>query len=320
MPEDPVLETPALETVNSPCFVCGTDQSEIRYRPDVRRWGYDGLFLLRRCRECGLVYNSPRLRQEELADLYRRNYYFFARQTSTEISRIRQAYLRTIANIPGLQPGSLLEVGSAKGYMLALLAGLGWSVAGVEIADIAAEYSRQRFGVPVFTGTLEAFTRVNQRTFDVVLAQDVLEHVPEPAAFLGAARACLRPGGWLVIDTPNVGGRNVGSLGEGWRGFNPFHIYLFDRYTLVRAVARAGFVVQRLGSYNEASQEAPVSSAVTGLSALDNARVAIRRGVDRTLLGHYLRRAVRRVKTSSALPLDPECGGDNLVCIAEARG
>lgn len=325
MPEGRVLGTPSvrgesfLETVNNPCFVCGGDQSEVRYRPEVGRWGYTGPFVLRRCLGCGLVYNSPRLPQDELAELYRRNYYFFDRQPGAEITRIGEAYLRTIAHLPTITSRTLLEVGSGKGYMLALLARLGWHVVGVEIAEIAARHSRQCFGVPVFTGTLEAFRRANQRTFDVVLAQDVLEHVPDPAGFLDATRASLRPGGWLIIDTPNVGGRNVGALGEGWRGFNPFHIYLFDRYTLGRALAKAGFTVHTLGSYNEAPQEARSAHSLKGPSPLSSARALIRRGVDRALLGHYLRRVVRRGQRSLALPLDPECGGDNLVCIAEAR-
>jgi SAM-dependent methyltransferase len=40
--------------------------------------------------------------------------------------------------------------------------------------------------------------------FDIALAVYVVEHVPDPAAFFSAARACLRPGGSLFIITPNL--------------------------------------------------------------------------------------------------------------------
>ncbi len=308
------------EEVNRPCFVCGADRSEVAFVPDVRRWGQMDTFVLKRCCECGLVFNSPRLSRERLGDLYRRNYYFFSRPAGVEFERIRNAYLRTVAHLPDATPGTLLEVGSAKGYMLALMAGRGWRVTGVELAEDAARFSRRRFGVEVFTGTLEEFRNTDDRRFDVVLAQDVLEHVSEPGPFLRSAYDCLRPGGCLIVDTPNVGGANIGVVGEKWRGFNPFHIYLFDRSSLTRALNHAGFTVGVLGSYNTVSPEASVVAAAqprTGVPAfIGRLRAALRLRLDQALLRRYLRRATQAVRTGPPLPLDPSCRGDNLVCIA----
>jgi 2-polyprenyl-3-methyl-5-hydroxy-6-metoxy-1,4-benzoquinol methylase len=310
----------ARQEVNRPCFVCGGEQSEVAFAPDVRRWGQMDAFVLRRCSGCGLVFNSPRLPPERLGDLYRRNYYFFSRPAGAEFGRIRAAYARTIAHLPDVPPGTLLEVGSAKGYMLALLAGLQWRVTGVEIADAASRFSRRHFAVEVFTGTLEQFRRADDRRFDVLLAQDLLEHVAEPGLFLKLAYDCLRPGGYLVIDTPNVGGANVAIVGERWRGFNPFHIYLFDRHTLTRSLANAGFTVRTLGSYNAGSPEGSVvaqAPARTGAAAaLARLRAAVRQRVDQTLVRHYLRRATEAARRATPLPLDALCRGDNLVCIA----
>lgn len=305
--------------VNRPCFICGSEASEARFRPDVRPWGHLDAFVLRRCSGCGLIFNSPRLPADRLADLYRRNYYFFARPAVMEVERIGGAYLRTVAHLPP-SGRRLLEVGSAKGYMLALLRTLGWQVTGVEIAGSAAEHSRRVFGAEVFTGTLEEFRRETPRQFDVVLAQDVLEHVPDPAAFLEGLYQSVVPGGRLIIDTPNVGGRSVKVVGERWRGFNPFHIYLFDRDTLTQAVANAGFTVELIGSYSDvAPEESVVGGGVPARRRsawIAGARGLIRSALDRVFVSRYVSRVARRVRRGAARPLDSNCGGDNLVCIA----
>jgi 2-polyprenyl-3-methyl-5-hydroxy-6-metoxy-1,4-benzoquinol methylase len=326
MPHDQ-LQVSAPDTLDHPCIICGAEKSEIQFRPDLRRWGCTGAFILRRCHQCGLVFNSPRLPSEELTQLYHEDYYFFARPAGAEFARICGAYRRTMAHLPATRGSRLLEVGSAKGYMLAVLSRLGWNVTGIEVSDYAAAYSRRRFGIEVFTGTLEAFRQTDRRLFDVVLAQDVLEHVPDPSAFLARLRDSLETGGWLVIDTPNVGGRNVRVLGERWRGFNPFHVFLFDRAALTHALARAGFAVHLIGSYNSVPPEASVAAVATPAersvaawgrlgAGLRAAVGAIRRGIDPVLLQHYLRRAERRVRSSSPIALDPGCQGDNLVCLA----
>jgi SAM-dependent methyltransferase len=314
--------TVALE-VNRPCFICGSEASDARFRPDVRPWGHQDPFVLRHCSGCGLVFNSPRLPANRLADLYRRNYYFFQRPAGVEMERIGGAYRRTVAHLPPSGP-RLLEVGSAKGYMLGLLRRLGWRVTGVEIADSAAEHSRRVFGTEVFTGTLEEFRRRTPQEFDVVLAQDVLEHVPDPATFLDALYRSVVPGGRLIIDTPNVGGRSVKAVGERWRGFNPFHIYLFDRDTLTQAVSNAGFTVELIGSYSDVTPEQSViTTAVPArprAAWIARARGLVRGALDRLLLPCYVHRVARRVRRTAALPLDPNCQGDNLVCIALRPG
>jgi SAM-dependent methyltransferase len=232
-----------------------------------------------------------------------------------------------MAHLP-IARGSLLEVGSAKGYLLALLQGLGWDVTGVELADSAAAYSREQFGLEVFGGTLEEFRDRDARKFDVALALDVIEHVPDQPRFWQALHDLTHPGSWLILDTPNVGGRNVPIVGDRWRGFNPFHIYLFDAETLRRCVSQAGFQVVVLGSYNEIAPEQSLGAEVEpvgrsagsrlgGLkSGLRAASQPLRAALDRALLPHLLRQSRRALVGHGPTRLDPECKGDNLVCMA----
>lgn len=120
------------------------------------------------------------------------------------------------------------EIGSAKGYLLVLLKRLGWSVQGIEIPAEASDYALSRFRVPTFKVTIEDYLESkSRRHFFVVLAIDVIEHVLNPIDFLNSVDAILSDKGLLIIDTPNGNSRNIEYLGSKWKGFNPFHIYLF---------------------------------------------------------------------------------------------
>jgi 2-polyprenyl-3-methyl-5-hydroxy-6-metoxy-1,4-benzoquinol methylase len=301
--------------VNLPCCVCGGEASGVFARPDVSRWGQTAEFVLRRCEGCGLVFNSPRLTDDELAGLYRSNYYVFDRPADAECARIVGCYRRTLAHLPHGTEGPVLEVGSAKGYMLALLAELGWEATGVELSEYAAAVARRSFGVEVFAGTLARFREEDGRRFGVVLAQDVLEHVPDPPAFLAGLAESLLPGGWLVVDTPNLGYRHVPALGDRWRGFNPFHIYLFDQHTLRRSLERAGLVVRAMGSYNDLTLEESLPGPPPTRPRFPRV-TAVSRAVKDRLARRYLARAVQAVRASGPIAFDPACQGENLVCLA----
>ena len=109
----------------------------------------------------------------------------------------------------------VLELGSAAGHVTRALVGRRCEVVAIE-ADAGAAAALDDLagdGVDVFVGDLTDPTVVQKaaegRTFDVVLAGDVLEHLPDPAATLLACREVLRPDGYLVVSLPNVAHADV---------------------------------------------------------------------------------------------------------------
>jgi len=97
----------------------------------------------------------------------------------------------------------LLDVGCGNGFYLAVMRAYGWEVMGQEVDPAAAEAARRAYGVEVTVEPLGELAR-RRPEFDVVTASHVLEHVPDPPRFLAAATGCLRPGGLLVVVTPNA--------------------------------------------------------------------------------------------------------------------
>jgi 2-polyprenyl-3-methyl-5-hydroxy-6-metoxy-1,4-benzoquinol methylase len=250
--------------VNKPCCLCGAAESELLFERTFSGPLNPGPFAIRRCNGCGLLFNSPRLNAEGIRSLYNDHYYFFQRENEPEFKRIVTLYQRTIAEMDtAMKPGRVLEIGSAKGYLLALMKALGWQPTGIEVSPDAAHFAATAFGVDCFTGTLEDYIRSSRRSsFPLVLAIDLLEHLEQPQEFIRLLREVVDDGGWLIIDTPNGGGYNISVQASQWKGFNPFHIFLFTRENLITMLSNNGFEVHRIFSYsNKMATEPPTPAA-----------------------------------------------------------
>jgi 2-polyprenyl-3-methyl-5-hydroxy-6-metoxy-1,4-benzoquinol methylase len=240
-----------IDLSHQPCPVCGQTASRVFHEAAYPEHGYPAAFIMRLCDGCGLLFNSPRLDLDELGGLYGRNYYFFRRRDSREFARIVPMYRRTVGLIDsnGLEK-RCLDIGCGRGYFPAILKRLAWDACGVEISPEAAGYARSKFALDVFTGTIEQYARSAQaRQFPLVTAIDVIEHVPAPVDFIAAAAGAVAPGGMLIIDTPNGAAHNIAVKGVAWKGFNPFHIYLFSIENLASMLAAHGMRVEQSFSY-----------------------------------------------------------------------
>ena len=115
-------------------------------------------------------------------------------------------------------PPRLLDVGCSSGALLAVATDLGFSVAGVEPASKAAE-AAQRAGFEVFSGFLHEASYPD-KTFDVVTLFEIIEHVSDPLVLIAECVRILKPGGVLVINTPNADSWTAKFMKERWEGFS----------------------------------------------------------------------------------------------------
>jgi len=98
----------------------------------------------------------------------------------------------------------------------------GLAAEGIEISQPRAAFGRETLGVTIHTDSAELLK--DGRTYDCVFTSHVLEHLPSPAIALDFFPKVLRPGGHLIIEVPNCGGRNAREKGVAWGPFSgPLH-------------------------------------------------------------------------------------------------
>jgi len=146
-----------------------------------------------------------------------------------------------------LPPARVLEVGCAHGAYVALLGWAGFAASGTELSPEGAAFARAAFGVPVTTGRIEDQT-IEAGTLDVVVLNDVLEHLPDPLATLGHCRRLLAPGGLFVLQTPeypeHLSYADLQATGNLFlkhlEGMAAEHLYLFSRRSASLLCTRLG--------------------------------------------------------------------------------
>jgi SAM-dependent methyltransferase len=243
------------------CLCCGT--VGIPLYQDLR----DGLFSapgtwsLKQCPEigCGLLWLDPMPLAEDLSAAYH-DYYTHGAPLRSAPYRLSRHLYRSLINgflslrgisserrradlmfIDDMAPATLLDVGCGEGSFLAAMAKRGWKVTGVDFDEAAAKAARNAHGLEVHTGTIDTIVAAGM-TFDVVTASHVIEHVPDPLEFLVQCRRLLRPGGRVVLRTPNARSWGHRRYGRAWRGLEPpRHLHIFTSAALNACARKAGF-------------------------------------------------------------------------------
>jgi 2-polyprenyl-3-methyl-5-hydroxy-6-metoxy-1,4-benzoquinol methylase len=205
-----------------------------------RLMGGPGEFTVLRCTACGLASTQPRIGAEQFADYYPASYQPAPRAGLVERARlaaiVRLGPYRALSRRP---PGWILDVGCGNGELARAFARRGWRVAGVE-PGVHAAARAQAGGVDVHQGTLED-APWHGPTFDGVIFNHSLEHVPDPAGSLRQAAALLRDGGVVAVAVPNFDCWQRRMFGSRWFQLDlPRHLQHLDRQTLAALMVRAG--------------------------------------------------------------------------------
>ena len=239
-------DDPRFEPVS--CCGCGHGGSDPFIAAEDDLTGRPGRFTFRRCRGCGLVYQTPRLTIDHIRDYYDEDYLAHRRRSDWgwasplfhwAMGTVDRDKLRICRRYVALDASSaVLDAGCGAGTFLAgLRQRYGSTGVGVDFVDLAGGPALQ--GVEFHCGPFHE-QDVGTRRFDLVTMWHFLEHDYAPLASLVSARRALKDEGRLVIEVPRLDSLTFRLFGDRWPGLQaPQHTALYDRTALLRLVERA---------------------------------------------------------------------------------
>jgi SAM-dependent methyltransferase len=227
--------------VPSRCPACTEDGPVI-----FHKFGFEH----RRCDRCRTLYCSMRPPEEYLARFYQE---FEFPKLWTSLLLKTDAERKAIQCVPRVQriveflkaagvssEGIAVDVGCGSGAFAITLQRSGYfrRVIGVDLSESCVAAARQQ-GVESILGSIEA---LEESLADLIVCNELIEHLFDPAPFLSACHRVLRPGGVLCLSTPNGEGFDFVVMGELTRNISPpAHLNYFNPDSITLLLERTGF-------------------------------------------------------------------------------
>jgi 2-polyprenyl-3-methyl-5-hydroxy-6-metoxy-1,4-benzoquinol methylase len=277
-----------MTTTSIACPLCQSTKTE--HWAVAEDWEYrtsDEKFNYFRCQDCGILFLHP-APVERLREIYPTNYYSFGAPSKSMIAKVKSGLdARLFKSILRRLPGDelrVLDVGGGTGWQLDVVRRADPRIKKTQIVDIDPSAGRiaNELGHEYFCGTIEQFDQPG--AFDLILLLNIIEHVERPDRVLAKIRELLKPGGLVLIKTPNYDALDARIFRHtSWAGYHcPRHWILFTRESFSSLAGKAGLAVDRFSF----TQGAPFWSASLLGALARRSRVNITR--ERPVVYHAL--------------------------------
>ena len=218
------------------------------------RYGEPNSYLLASCAACGHVATAPRLRESDLPGLYG-SYYRRKRISANDVAREAGKVKHTFASLVRWWNGTdnqgqysvcagevMLDVGCGNGTSLLEAKALGAKAFGIE-ADPNVKPIAAALGLTIHFGNLQD-QPFPEQAFDLIIMNQVIEHLPDPDQGLRELSERLAPNGRMVLVFPNTASLWRRLSGSRWINWHiPYHLHHFDRKHFEHMARRCGLEV-----------------------------------------------------------------------------
>jgi SAM-dependent methyltransferase len=229
---------------------CGSPSAVEQFR--TRTFG------LVRCTLCGCyrIDPPPIGHDGDAASFY--SHYYERQKTSpptTQSVGRSSRFWEVVRQEPSLEESGerVADVGCGEGDLCHELRAAGWpAVIGLDVSRTRIERARRRYPQGQFYDRPIEETGIAAASLDLIIMDNVVEHLPDPAGTLRTLKQYLKPGGRIVLITPNMQSGHFRLLGRRWTPeLAPHaHIYLFTPPSMGTLLSNTGFTADRVGNFH----------------------------------------------------------------------
>ena len=218
------------------CPVCGCVSEEV-----LRKDGYPIL----KCRHCGHRFCGHVPPPDHVSTVYSDDYFMGGGAGYSDYLAEADLLVEHGENYGKLlsrytQPGKVLDVGSAAGFVLKGLQKQGWQGSGLEPNPAMAHYATDQLGITTEIGTLTNYT--TSERFRLVTFIQVVAHVYDVRQAFEKAASLTENGGFWLFETWNWQSWMARSLGSNWHEYSPPSVlHWFTPFSLKALAAQFGF-------------------------------------------------------------------------------
>jgi 2-polyprenyl-3-methyl-5-hydroxy-6-metoxy-1,4-benzoquinol methylase len=226
------------------CSVCSSYRVNYAFTLDKNRFV--------KCGECSLIAIYPQPSDEILNNIYGPNYFllsksqeglkhthFLKQKTAEKVIDYLEKYLALLGE--DIKNKKLLEIGSGMGDFLKVSKERLLSVTGIEYSQDAVDSIIKYMGGSCKVRNGEIFNHPDDEKYDLIVFNDVLEHVRDPAKFLDKVFTLLKDRGVVLCTVPTLDSWSAKMQGTNWIEFKTEHLFYFNNSNLRRLFYKHGF-------------------------------------------------------------------------------
>ncbi len=219
------------------CFLCGSQNFIKKY--SLQRG------IISSCQTCGIfVKQTTNQLVEKLYD----DRYYDSYPYSNTLGLNNRYYDQKIKKIIGHTNSKphILDVGCGWGDFLERCTARGLPCFGIDHSPTAISHVRKK-KINCDVSDIESFAQKHAGEFDAITSFQTIEHVKNPLLFLKSAQTLLKPGGIILLTTPNNDSPLRYFMRGKWSVYNiESHYIFFSKQTLHQAVEKTGFTTIKI--------------------------------------------------------------------------
>lgn len=232
------------------CLICGSTNSE-PFLVCKDHTVSQKEFTIRRCKDCGFRFTSPRPDDKDLGAYYKAESYVSHSDTKKGLVNTLYHWVRSYTLIKKLQlvmhhtklkQGKILDYGAGTGAFLETCKKNKWAAYGIEPDETARKVMAEKFSISSYVSLKEIGSDGSFSEFDVITAWHVLEHVPDLKETIGSFKSLLKDKSILIVAVPNPDSHDAAHYKENWAAYDvPRHLWHFSPKDMTRLLTDSGF-------------------------------------------------------------------------------